>query len=91
MSNESPLTPASTSARNERLESVIADCIRTFDRGSIPNREQLLQTHPEFAVELKQFFAQREHLNRLADPIRDFSNGLFQAVGPGQQVSYVGN
>ena len=27
----------------------------------------------------------------MADPIRIFSDDLFQAIGPGQQLSYVGN
>ncbi len=91
MSTDSPLNSASVPDRNERLEAVIADCIRAFDGGNIPDRAQWLQQYPEFATELKQFFTQREHLNRLADPIRDFSQDLFQAVGPGQKVSYIGN
>ena len=30
-------------------------------------------------------------MHQMAAPIRDFSDDLFQSVGPGQQISYVGN
>ncbi len=77
--------------RDERLESVIAEYIRASEAGNAPSRRELLEQYPELAADLKQFLSQRDHLNRMADPIREFGDDLFQAIGPGQQLSYVGN
>ncbi len=52
---------------------------------------RLLRQFPELSVELNQFFGQRDHLNRLADPFREFGDDLYQSIGPGKQLSYVGN
>ncbi len=84
-------TPKHDSPKEERLDSVIADYIRVSEAGGSPDRSALLRQFPEFAAELKQFFAQRDHLNRLADPIREFGDDLFKSVVPGQQLNYVGN
>jgi len=75
----------------ERLNSVIAEYIRSSESGRPPVRQDLLNQYPEFGAELTQFFVQRDQMHRLADPIRAFNDDLFQAVGPGRQLSYVGN
>ena len=79
------------SERDERLESVIAGYIRASEAGNTPSRRELLEQYPELAVELNQFLKQRDQLNRMTDPIRGFGDDLFHAMGPGQQLSYVGN
>jgi len=79
------------SERDEQLQTVIAEYIRSAEVGHQPVRQDLLHQYPEFATELTQFFVQRDQMNRLADPIRAFTDDLFQAVGPGRQLSYVGN
>ena len=84
-------TPVDESERDEQLQAVIAEYIRSSEAGRPLVREDLLHKYPEFAAELKQFFVQRDQMNRLADPIRAFKDDLFQAVGPGRQLSYVGN
>lgn len=75
----------------QRLEALIADYIRACEAGTPPDRRQMTERHPEFAQELRQFFAQRDRLNQLAQPIRGFGEALAGAVGPGRQVSYVGD
>ena len=79
------------SERDEQLQAVIAEYIRSSEAGRPLVRQDLLHKYSEFAAELKQFFVQRDQMNRLADPIRAFKDDLFQAVGPGRQLSYVGN
>jgi WD40 repeat protein/Flp pilus assembly protein TadD/tRNA A-37 threonylcarbamoyl transferase component Bud32 len=73
------------------LDSVIADYIRACEAGTSPRRREVLERHPEFAAELRQFFLQRDRMNQMAMPIRGFADDLSQSVGPGQQISYVGN
>lgn len=77
--------------REQLLEAVIADYIRAGEAGRPPDRREILAAHPELAAELMQFFAQRDRMNQWVDPTLGWADGLFQSVGPGQQISYVGN
>ena len=79
------------SERDKRLESIIAEYIRASEAGNAPGSSELLEQYPELEVELNQFLKQRDQLNRMADPIRKFADDLFKAIGPGQQLCYVGN
>jgi serine/threonine protein kinase/outer membrane protein assembly factor BamB len=75
----------------EQLESVLAAYILQLEAGNDLDRQQLIEQHPEFAGELMQFFEQRDQLNLLANPFREFEVALHHAVGPGEQLTYVGN
>lgn len=90
MGGQNECIPAD-STDQDLLEQVIADFIRSSETGASPDRRQILDRHPEIAEDLQQFFAQRDRLNLIAEPIRGFSDDMFRAVGPGQQISYVGN
>ncbi|MGE3780032.1 MAG: WD40 repeat domain-containing serine/threonine protein kinase, partial [Pirellulaceae bacterium] len=73
------------------LEEVLADYIRGCEAGTPPDRELLIQRHPELAMELRQFFAQRDRIHRVARQTRSVDSTLQQlAAGPGQKLSYVG-
>ena len=91
MSEDSVTTPDDDAEHDQQLEAVIADYIRGCESGLAPDRREILERHPELADELRQFFGQRDRMNQMAEPIRGFGNALAQAVGPGQQLSYVGN
>ena len=91
MSKHSDSQPEHDNLQHERLDSIIADFIRLSEAGGSPDRLALLRQHPEFANELKQFFAQRDRMNRLVDPIREFGDDLYKSIGPGKHLSYVGN
>ena len=91
MSEDSVTTPDDDADRDQQLEAVIADYIRACESGLSPDRREILERHPEHADELRQFFGQRDRMNQMAEPIRGFGDALAQAVGPGQQLSYVGN
>ena len=85
------LSPVEGSIREQQLEVVIADYIRSCESGTLPDRGEILQRHPELATELRDFFGQHDRMNRIAEPIRCFGDDLSQALGPGQKLSYVGN
>ncbi len=91
MSENNAPQPDNSEERDQRLEAVIADYIRACETGSVPNRGEILKRYPEFADELRQFFGQHDRMNQIAAPIRGFGDALAEAVGPGQQLSYVGN
>jgi eukaryotic-like serine/threonine-protein kinase len=87
-----PKAPQQSIASDRNNSShLIAAYIRDSENGQPPERQTLLKQYPEFASELKQFFGQRDRLNRLVDPIREFGEDLYQSIGPGKQLSYVGN
>src|SRR5438270_264378 len=56
--------------REERLYAVLADCLADLEAGRAPARQEVLARYPEFAVELAEFFAGRERLERVAAPLR---------------------
>ncbi len=91
MSENNAPQPDHSDDRDQQLEAVIADYIRACETGSVPNRGEILKQHPELADELRQFFGQHDRMNQIAAPIRGFGDSLSQVVGPGHQLSYVGN
>src|SRR5262245_6461031 len=52
------------------LEDVLADYLRAIEAGQEPNRAELLARHPDLAADLKEFFANRDRISRLAAPLR---------------------
>ena len=91
MSENSVTRTGDEANRDAELESVIAEYIRACDAGAKPDQQPILEQHPELADDLREFFAQRDHLNQLAGPMRELGDSLFQSVGPGKRVSYVGD
>jgi tRNA A-37 threonylcarbamoyl transferase component Bud32/outer membrane protein assembly factor BamB len=53
----------------QRVDRVIAAYLEAEQAGQAPDREELLQRHPELADELRSFFADRDQFRRLAEPI----------------------
>ena len=91
MSDNNAQKPDNSADRDQQLEAVIADYIRACETGTAPNRSEIIKQHPELADQLRQFIGQHDRMNQIAAPIRGFGEALAQAVGPGQQLSYVGN
>ncbi len=56
------------SAREQRLHEVIAAYLESIERGDTADRDLLLKREPELADELAAFFANQDHLDRLAGP-----------------------
>jgi WD40 repeat protein len=99
--------PTSESSRDQRLQSVLVSLLESFERGQAPDAKELLVQHREFAAELRDFFANRAQLDRLAAPLRqvaeaaqaeaaarrtlDHKEGTGAAPAPGQTIRYFGD
>lgn len=57
-------------SREKRLESILHRYLQAVDAGQSPNREDLLHEHPDLADELRAFFADESHMDRLARAVR---------------------
>ena len=68
MSEDSVTPPDDGTDRDRQLEAVIADYIRACETGTAPDRHQILERHPELANDLREFFANRDQMDRLAFP-----------------------
>src|SRR5438045_204186 len=55
--------------RDQRLGEIVFACLQTIENGQDLHCQELLKRHPEFATELAEFFADRDHVQRLASPV----------------------
>ena len=74
--------PTSSSERERRLHEVLLAYEEALEAGRAPDRREWLDRHPEFAAELEAFFANRDHLDRLARPP---GPALERVVQPGRR------
>src|SRR5262245_38431278 len=52
------------------LDDLLAQYIAGEETGSPPDRQELLAHYPQFANDLREFFANRDQMQRLAEPLR---------------------
>src|SRR5437762_2412645 len=64
------------------LDAVIAAYMLAVEAGEVPNRQELLDHHPEQADALRAFFADLDRMDRVASPLR-LADGL-DATSPVQ-------
>lgn len=57
------------------LDAVIASYVQAVEVGEVPNRQELLERHPDLADGLRAFFADFDRMDRVVSPIR-ISDGL---------------
>src|SRR3954466_10893344 len=55
---------------HDSLDAVIAGYMLAVEAGDVPNRQQLLDQHPEHAEALRAFFADLDRMDRVASPLR---------------------
>ncbi len=68
------------SDQDNRLGEVISGYLKVVEAGGLPNRQELLDAHPEMASELADFFADRDHMERLASPLRLATHSIAEAA-----------
>jgi len=59
-----------TADRDDRLNEILLDYVEAVERGEVPDRDRLIDSHPEYAAQLAAFFRTRDHLDHLAAPLR---------------------
>jgi WD40 repeat protein len=71
-----------------RLDEVIAAFLKSVQAGQAPPQQEWLARHPDLAPQLAEFFADRERMERLAEPVR-----AVVTAGPpvGTKVRYIGD
>lgn len=52
------------------LDQIIADYLQAAEAGKVPSRQALLDAHPEYAADLRAFFADYDRLDNRADALR---------------------
>ena len=63
-------TPNDPTMSRDSLDSIIAAYMLAVEAGDVPNRQELLDPHPKYAGALRAFFADFDHMDRVASPLR---------------------
>ncbi len=68
-------TPNDPTLSHDSLDAVIAGYMLAIEAGEVPNRQELIDRHPEHADALRAFFADLDRMDRVASPLR-IADGL---------------
>ena len=62
--------------REAQLDDLLASYLVAEEEGRAPDRKEWLKGHPQYAVELKAFFADRGQVEGMAQPLKAVARGL---------------
>ena len=85
------------STRDERVNQVIAEYLKSVEEGTPSARQEVLARHPDLADELAAFFADRDRFEQAAGPLRAGADMPTEdsfaprATGPGTKIRYFGD
>ncbi len=75
-------TPNDPTMSHNSLDAVIAAYMLAVESGDVPNRQELIDQHPEHTEALQAFFADVDRMDRVTSPLR-IADGL-EATGGGE-------
>src|SRR3954451_16262089 len=73
------------------LDDVLAQYISAEESGKPLDRQQLILNHPRCAAELREFFANRDQMQRLAEPLRVPAGTIRAGDHPLKRIRYFGD
>jgi tRNA A-37 threonylcarbamoyl transferase component Bud32 len=79
------------SERERRLEEVVLTYLKAVDAGQWPDPRDVIARHPDLADELRAFFTEQEHVNRLVEPVRPTQGLPAAAVPPSSPLPTFGD
>jgi serine/threonine-protein kinase len=85
---------ADTADREQRLDQVLADYLQALGDGEQPDRQAILDRHPDLAAELAAFFADKDRFDRAARLLQPAAgSGRAEPAGRGRlgRVRYFGD
>jgi membrane protein YdbS with pleckstrin-like domain len=69
------------SGQSEQLNQIIAHYLKAVESGEAPDREELIERHPDFADDLKSFFADHDKMKELTEPMEPVAQAEEETPG----------
>jgi tRNA A-37 threonylcarbamoyl transferase component Bud32 len=74
--------PGDAADTDPRVQAILHDYLLALDEGRAPDRQEILQRHPDLAAELQAVFTDQDRLDQLAQSLRPAPPGAAGAAEP---------